>query len=170
MLIRNVHLVVGRCGRPKTLVVNILIQDNKLEVVSRDPIPAEEGANAIDGREGYVLGNLVVGETPSFIILNQNPRENFEVLLDTSFFTVFAIHNGQLVSNNLFEVSEEEIKEEEEDDRRQGLDGLYAAADGITDELPGHRQVESLGFEVGIGTFRRGLGVGSDALGIAGRR
>ena len=107
VLIRNVHLVAADTA-DEEFVVNILIRDNKLEVVSKDPIPAGEGANAIDGREGYVLGNLAVGETPSFIILNQNPRENFEVLLDTSFFTVFAIHNGQLVANNLFEVSEEE--------------------------------------------------------------
>jgi len=113
VLIRNVHLIAADAENEE-FVINILIQDNKLEVVSRDPIPAEEGTNAIDGREGYVLGNLVVGETPSFIILNQNPRDNFEVLLDTSFFTVFAIHNGRLVSNNLFEVPEEEIKQEEE--------------------------------------------------------
>jgi hypothetical protein len=101
-------------GEAKDLLVNILIRDNKLEVISQDTIPIEEGANAIDGREGYVLGNLVIGETPSFVILNQDPRENFEVILDTSFFTVFAVHNGQLVQNNLFEVAEEEIAAEEE--------------------------------------------------------
>lgn len=113
VLIRNVHLIVADEAAEKVLV-NILIRDNKLEVISKDTIPVEEGASAVDGREGYVLGNLAVGETPSFIILNQNPRENFEVLLDTSFFTVFAVHNGQLVQNNLFEVAEEEIEEEEE--------------------------------------------------------
>jgi len=63
---------------------------------------------AVDGREGYVLGNLAVGETPNFIILNQDPIENFEVVLDTSFFTVFAVHNGVLVANNLFEADEKE--------------------------------------------------------------
>jgi len=113
VLIRNVHLIAAE-AKAEELLVNILIRDNKLEVVSKDPIPVEEAANAIDGREGFVLGNLVVGETPNLIILNQDPRENFEVLLDTSFFTVFAIHNGQLVSNNLFELSEEEIKKEAE--------------------------------------------------------
>jgi phosphate-selective porin OprO/OprP len=56
----------------------------------------------LDARDGFLLGNLEVGETPSFIILNQDPRENFEILLDTSFFTVFAIHNGRLFRNNLF--------------------------------------------------------------------
>lgn len=113
MLIRNVQLVAADEAAEEPLV-NILIRDNKLEVVSKDTIPVEEGANAIDGREGYVLGNLVIGETPSFLILNQNPRDNFEVLLDTSIFTVFAVHNGQLVTNNLFELPEEEIREEEE--------------------------------------------------------
>ena len=113
VLIRNVHLVAAD-EKDEEFVVNILIRGNKLEVVSKDPIPVGEGANAIDGREGYVLGNLVVGETPSFIILNQNPRDNFEVISDTSFFTVFSIHNGRLVANNLFEVPEEQIKEEEE--------------------------------------------------------
>jgi phosphate-selective porin OprO/OprP len=113
VLIRNVQLVAADEAAEEPLV-NILIRDNKLEVVSKDTIPVEEGANAIDGREGYVLGNLVIGETPSFLILNQNPRDNFEVLLDTSIFTVFAVHNGQLVTNNLFELPEEEIREEEE--------------------------------------------------------
>jgi len=113
VLIRNVHLVVADLAVEEVLV-NILIRDNKLEVISKDTIPVEEGASAVDGREGYVLGNLALGEAPSFIILNQNPRENFEVLLDTSFFTVFAVHNGQLVQNNLFEVAEEEIEEEEQ--------------------------------------------------------
>ena len=111
VLIRNVHLVAPDEAADEVLV-NILIRDNKLEVVSQDNIPAMEGISAIDGREGYVLGNLVVGETPSFIILNQNPRGNFEVISDTKFFTVFSVHNGQLMANNLFEVTEEELAEE----------------------------------------------------------
>jgi len=119
VLIRNVHLVVAD-ETVEDVLVNILIRDNKLEIISKDKIPIAEAAMAIDGREGYVLGNLAIGETPSFIILNQNPRENFEVMLDTSFFTVFAVHNGLLVQNNLFEVGEEEIKEEQEQAAKQG--------------------------------------------------
>jgi phosphate-selective porin OprO/OprP len=105
ILIRNVYLVVQDPAEDRVLV-NILIRDNKLEIVTQDDIPAKDVAMAVDGREGYVLGNLVVGETPSFVILNQDPTENFEVVMDTSFFTVFAVHNGQLVANNLFEASE----------------------------------------------------------------
>ena len=107
ILIRNVYLVVQDPAEDRALV-NILIRDNKLEIVTEDDIPAKDVAMAVDGREGYVLGNLVVGETPSFIILNQDPAENFEVVMDTSFFTVFAVHNGVLVANNLFEADEEE--------------------------------------------------------------
>lgn len=107
ILIRNVYLVVQDPAEDRVLV-NILIRGNQLEIVTQDDIPAKDVAMAVDGREGYVLGNLVVGETPSFIILNQDPTENFEVVMDTSFFTVFAVHNGVLVANNLFEVDEEE--------------------------------------------------------------
>jgi len=111
VLIRNVYLLTEDVAADEILV-NILIRDNQLDVISRDPIPVQEGASAVDGREGYVLGNLVVGETPSFIILNQNPRDDFEVMMDTEFFTVFAVHNGQLLTNNLLEVAEEEIEAE----------------------------------------------------------
>ena len=107
VLIRNVYLVQEDLAEDRALV-NILIRDNKLEIVTQDEIPAKDIALAVDGREGYVLGNLAVGETPSFIILNQDPIENFEVIMDTSFFTVFAVHNGVLVANNLFEAEEEE--------------------------------------------------------------
>lgn len=113
VLIRNVHLVSAETS-DEELLVNMLIRDNKLEVISPDPIPAQDGVNTIDGREGYVLGNLVIGQIPSFIILNQDPRENFEVLMDTNFFTVFAVHNGELVANNLLEVPQEIIESEAE--------------------------------------------------------
>ena len=84
------------------MLVSILIRDNKLEIVTQDPIAIEDESIAVDARNGYILGKLEIGETPSFIILNQDPRENFEILLDTSFFTTFAIHNGRLFRNNLF--------------------------------------------------------------------
>ena len=107
VLIRNVHLLEGG-EATEGVLVSVLIRDNKLEIVSKDALPDEEGVSSVDARKGYLLGQLSVGETPSFIILNQNPSENFEVITDTSFFTVFAVHNGRLVKNNLFEALEEE--------------------------------------------------------------
>jgi len=116
VLIRNVHLLDGGEGT-KGVLVNILIRDNKLEIITQDVVTVDDSILAVDARAGYLLGQLKIGETPSFIILNQNPRENFEILLDTSFFTVFAVHNGRLFENNLFEVEEEEV---EEDPKRIG--------------------------------------------------
>jgi phosphate-selective porin OprO/OprP len=112
VLLRNVYLIEGGEGT-KDVLVNVLITDNKLEAVSKDEIPANEAAMVVDARNGFLLGQLTVGETPSFIILNQDPRDSFETLLDTDAFTIFAIHDGRLFRNNLFEVPEEERIEEE---------------------------------------------------------
>ena len=110
ILLKNVYLIQER-EATKGVLVNILIKDNKLEIITEDKVPVDESIMAVDARNGYLLGQLKIGETPSFIILNQDPRENFEILLDTSFFTVFAVHNGRLFENNLKEVKEE-VEEE----------------------------------------------------------
>lgn len=104
VLIRNVRIV----GADEPVTVSILVRNNILELVSPDEIPAEEGVSAMDGRNGFVLGELIVGQTPSFLILNQDPQADFEVLLDTDFYTIFAIHDGRLLRNNLFEVAEDD--------------------------------------------------------------
>ena len=101
VLIQNVYLAEGG-GETEAVLLNILIRDNMLEIVSKDALPDDGSVVILDARNGYLLGNLVIGEAPSFVILNQDPRENFEILLDTSFFTIFAIHNGRLFRNNLF--------------------------------------------------------------------
>ncbi|NOR67912.1 MAG: hypothetical protein GQ528_11210 [Woeseiaceae bacterium] len=111
VLIRNVQLIEGG-EKTEGISVNILIKDNRLEVVTKDEVPIEEAAMAVDARGGYLFGQLKIGETPSFIILNQDPRDNFEVLLDTGLFTTFAVHDGRLFRNNLFEVEEAEVEEE----------------------------------------------------------
>ncbi|MGI9260396.1 MAG: OprO/OprP family phosphate-selective porin, partial [Woeseiaceae bacterium] len=111
LLIRDVYIVEGGEGAEPALV-SILIKENALELVSMDELPVEDGISAVDGRSGYLLGQLVVGETPSFLILNQNPAENFDVLLDTDFYTIFAIHDGVLRRNNLFALSAAEMREQ----------------------------------------------------------
>jgi len=101
VLIQNVYLI-DNDEATDAVLVNILIKDNKLDIVSQDDLPDDSGVVVVDARNGYLLGKLKIGETPSFIILNQDPSEDFEILLDTSFFTIFAIHNGRLLRNNLF--------------------------------------------------------------------
>jgi len=114
LLIRNVYLV----GDEDSTLVNILIEDNELTVVSNDDVDPEEGVSVVDGQEGYVLGKLGIGTTPSLIILNLNPLDNFEVLLDTEDFAVFALNNGELKINLLSEVDEQELAQEAETSNR----------------------------------------------------
>jgi phosphate-selective porin OprO/OprP len=106
VLIRNVQLIEGAADEEAT-IVSVLIKDNKLELISKDEVPAPEGVIAIDAAGGFLFGNLVLNETPSFIILNEDPRLNFDVLLDTDTHAVFAVHEGKLRKNNLFEVTDE---------------------------------------------------------------
>jgi phosphate-selective porin OprO/OprP len=107
VLIRNVHLVEGG-EATKDVLVSVLIKDNKLEIVTKDPVPLEEGGTAVDARGGYLFGQLKIGDTPSFIILDQDPRDDFNVLLNTSRYTIFAVHNGQLFRNNLYAARDDE--------------------------------------------------------------
>lgn len=82
VLIRNIQLI-DRDDDDAKVIVNILIRDNRVEVVTKDEIPLGEVSMAIDGRNGFLLGALVIGEAPEFIILDQDPRENFDVLVNS---------------------------------------------------------------------------------------
>ena len=116
VLVRNVNLAnVG--SNVEQVSVSILVRDNLLELVSNEAVPTPEGIIAIDAQGGFVLGKLEIGEQPSFLILDADPRENVEVLLDTRAHTVFALHNGELLRNSLGYVSD--ALEEEQEEVRQ---------------------------------------------------
>ena len=114
VLITNVHLI-GTGAETEDVLVNILIRENKLELVSKDEIPPPEDMSIVDARAGYLLGKLAVGETPSFVILNEDPRQNFDVFLDTEEHIVFAVNDGVLEKNQLFSdvPAEEEVTDED---------------------------------------------------------
>ncbi|NIL95554.1 MAG: hypothetical protein GTO71_14280, partial [Woeseiaceae bacterium] len=59
--------------------VNLLVRGNKLELVSQDPIPTPEGLIALDAEGGYLIGSLQLGDPPSFIILDGDPREDIDI-------------------------------------------------------------------------------------------
>ena len=103
VLIRNVRLLDAG-SETESAIVHLLIKDNKLDLVSKEVFPTPEGVIAIDAENGFLFGKLKINETPSFIILNEDPGENFDVLLDTEAHAVFAVHEGELRKNNLFEV------------------------------------------------------------------
>ena len=112
VLIRKVNLLEpGKEG--ETVVVNILIQNNILEIVSEDEITVPDGVVPVNAAHGYLLGEMVIGIAPKFIILDANPALDFSVLMDTDSHIVFAVNEGELVRNNLFE-DFEAITESEE--------------------------------------------------------
>jgi phosphate-selective porin OprO/OprP len=99
-LIRNVK-IIDRKGEAEDVTVNLLIKDGVLDLVSTDEIPAGEADVVADAKGDVLIGNVVLGQPPSFLILNRDPREDFGALLDTEEHTTFAIHDGVIVTNNL---------------------------------------------------------------------
>jgi len=111
ILIRNVTLI-DQAARVSDRTVNILVRAGKLEIVTEDTIPASEADLVEDAGGGFVLGELEMGSPPSFMILSEDPRERFDVLLDTRTYTTFAIHRGEVVRDRLQPVQDEPQEEE----------------------------------------------------------
>ena len=115
ILVRNA-ILLDPTGQADDREVNMLVREGILEVITEDKISRDEADLVVNAGEGYILGKLVVGESPNFMILDQDPRENFEALLDTRANTTFAMHTGRIVSNRLEEVQ----TGEDEDEPTQG--------------------------------------------------
>jgi hypothetical protein len=73
ILIRNVT-VIDQTGRTDEVVVNLLIKQNKLNLVTKDKVEMKQADITFDAKNGYVLGQLEVGELAGFIILGEDPR------------------------------------------------------------------------------------------------
>ena len=100
VLVKNVTLADQKDGG-EDVIVNILIKGNNLDVVTQDDIAIDAAEVALDARQGIIIGKLEVGQPASFIILSADPREDFDVLLDTATFANFAIKDGEIVRNRL---------------------------------------------------------------------
>ena len=111
ILIRNVTLI-DPTGEAGDRLVNILVRQGKLEVITEDKISADEAELVVNADGGFILGKLELGVAPNFMILSADPRENFEVLLDTKTYASFAMHDGQVVRNRLSPVLDKEPEHE----------------------------------------------------------
>jgi phosphate-selective porin OprO/OprP len=100
VLVRNVTLI-NQEGQTKDVIVNILIRANRLDVVTKDDIAIDTVKLALDAQQGILLGQLIPGQPPSFLILDGDPRKDFQVLLDTATHARFAIREGVIVRNRL---------------------------------------------------------------------
>jgi phosphate-selective porin OprO/OprP len=110
-LIRNVTLI-DPTGKSEDKVVNILIRARKLDVVTEDKISRDEADQMVDADEGFIVGKLTIGEPPSFMIFKEDPREKFEVMLDTKTYSSFDMHEGIVIKNRLLEAVIDDPKDE----------------------------------------------------------
>ena len=111
VLIRNV-ILFDPAGVVEDKVVNILLSENMLDIVTEDKISRDDADMVVNAHEGILLGRLEIGQKPSFIIFEEDPRKNFEVMLDTFTYSVFAVDEGVVVKNRLIGVVADEPEEE----------------------------------------------------------
>ena len=114
LLIRNATLM-DPGGTSPDRMVSLLIRDGELEIVTEDTIRGEDVDEVVDANSGFIIGNLEIGAPPNFMILILDPRENFQVLLDTKKYASFAMHDGRVVKNTLVKVLETEQQTEPAD-------------------------------------------------------
>jgi phosphate-selective porin OprO/OprP len=100
ILVRNVSLIDAG-GPSQARTVNIFIRDGRLDLVSEDPIPVDAAIQQYEAANGVVLGRLVPGEPANFLILDGDPREDVEILLDTRQHATFAVSEGEILRNRL---------------------------------------------------------------------
>ena len=100
IIVTNARLV-GRDAAAQDAAVNVLIIDGRLAVVTKDQLVIQPGDTAVDSNGGFLFGQLALGSRPSFVILDQDPREDVDVLLDTKTYARFAVREGVIVKNEL---------------------------------------------------------------------
>ena len=113
VMIHNVT-VIDQNKETEDISVTILIKNKKLELVTQDKVSITEADISFDANGGFILGALEVGSLAAFIILDQDPRTNVDVILDTKSYSVFAVAKGQVVLNKLTRIdidSEEQISD-----------------------------------------------------------
>jgi len=107
ILIRNATLM-DPGGTAPDRMVSLLVRNGKLEIITEDELPREIVDEVVNANAGFIIGNLEIGEPPSFMILSLDPRENFQALLDTKTYASFAMQDGRVVKNTLVQVLEPE--------------------------------------------------------------
>jgi len=103
ILVRSVT-IIDPGKKTEDNVVHILFTQKKLELVTRDKVALESADIAFDAKGGFILGKLELGSVPGFIILDQDPRLNDDVMLDTKLHAVFAVSKGEVVLNKLLRI------------------------------------------------------------------
>ncbi len=100
LIIRNV-LINESGSKTDARSVDIQISKGRVAHVSEDRLHAADGVRVEDARGGYVLGELAIGLPPRFVIVDDNPLTNFDVLLHTPAHITFAVDGEEIVKDIL---------------------------------------------------------------------
>jgi phosphate-selective porin OprO/OprP len=124
LLIENVRLVTpaSESTDAEDPLLNLVLRDRKLDIVTKDEVPLEEFTLTIDAQGNYLLGQLELGAEPDFLILDDDPRTNFAVLRDSKEHILVAVEKGNLVENRLgvaLETPESQALEAERSGKQQ---------------------------------------------------
>ncbi|MEH6584313.1 MAG: porin [Halioglobus sp.] len=116
ILLRNVVLI-GQGADKKPVRINILVKDKLLDIMTEDPISFDNADETYDAAGGVVLGKLKLGQPATFLILDEDPRTNVDVLLDTKTHATFAIRRGEVLKNTYVMVFSETPAEKARSDQ-----------------------------------------------------
>lgn len=100
IVITNVTFISPTKDKKKTLA-SLIIQDKLFDLVTQDEVKVKKSDIVFDAQQGFILGTLEPGTIANFMILDDDPHENIEILLDTKKHVLLAIRNGIIIRNNL---------------------------------------------------------------------
>jgi phosphate-selective porin OprO/OprP len=100
IVIRNVTFV-DPANKGKSTTANLVITNKLFDLVTQDDVTVSHSDIIFDAQNGFILGALESGKIANFMILDANPHDNIEALLDTKKHVLLAIHNGAIIRNNL---------------------------------------------------------------------
>lgn len=109
ILIRNVT-VIDQERKSEDVVVSILIKQGKLNLVTKDQIAISKDDIAFDATGGFIFGELEVGKPAGFIILDQDPRNNVDIILDTKSYAIFAVSKGEVILNTMVRIDDDDMQ------------------------------------------------------------
>jgi phosphate-selective porin OprO/OprP len=97
----------------KSTTANLVISNKLFDLVTQDNIEVSPGDIIFDAQSGFILGSLESGEIANFMILDADPHENIDALLDTKKHVLLAIRDGVIIRNNLKQESNISALEEQ---------------------------------------------------------
>jgi len=100
IVIHNVTFIAHKNDK-KSTSASLVITNKLFDLVTQDKVEVTHSDIIFDAQNGFILGSLESGKVANFIILDSNPHDNIEALLDTKKHVLLAIHDGVIVRNNL---------------------------------------------------------------------